>query len=195
MDGARLVGVLTYGDLLRGLAEQGANLSVQQAMRAELETASPSEALDGALTRMHQGECRVLMVVENEKVVGLLTVGNIGELLALDAAGRQTGPADARAGGGDEPMITLRRANERHHDRRRKREVWHTFYPRTERTRSPTGSEPSRSSTRTVSHRAQACRATRIAMPRSSPTFARARSRTRTRWVARASSKRASFSA
>ncbi len=26
-------------------------------------------------------------------------------------------------------MITLRRANERQHDRRRKREVWHTFYP------------------------------------------------------------------
>jgi len=28
------------------------------------------------------------------------TVGNIGELLALDAAGRQTGPAGVRAGGG-----------------------------------------------------------------------------------------------
>ncbi len=26
-------------------------------------------------------------------------------------------------------MITLRRATERHHDRRRKQEVWHTFYP------------------------------------------------------------------
>lgn len=26
-------------------------------------------------------------------------------------------------------MITLRRANERHHDRRRKQEVWHTFRP------------------------------------------------------------------
>jgi hypothetical protein len=26
-------------------------------------------------------------------------------------------------------MITLRRANERHHDRRRKQEVWHTFHP------------------------------------------------------------------
>ena len=26
-------------------------------------------------------------------------------------------------------MIALRRAKERHHDLRRKREVWHTFYP------------------------------------------------------------------
>lgn len=100
MEGARLVGVLTHGALLEGLAERGATLSVQQAMRGGLETASPSEALDGALTRMHQGECRVLMVVENEKLVGLLTVGNIGELLALEAASRQTSALAAKAGGG-----------------------------------------------------------------------------------------------
>ena len=55
MDGARLLGVLTHGDLLRGLTDHGTDLSVQQAMRGELETASPSQALDGALTRMHQG--------------------------------------------------------------------------------------------------------------------------------------------
>ena len=70
------------------------------AMRGEFETASPSEARDGALTRLHQGECRVLMVLENEKVLGLLTVGNIGELLALEAPGCQTGALAAKAGGG-----------------------------------------------------------------------------------------------
>jgi Zn-dependent protease/CBS domain-containing protein len=91
MDGARLVGVLTHADLLRGLAEQGANLSVQQTMRGELETARPSDPLAGALTRLQQGESRVLMVVENEQVIGLVTVANIGELLALAAAGRHTG--------------------------------------------------------------------------------------------------------
>jgi Zn-dependent protease/CBS domain-containing protein len=91
MDGARLVGVLTHADVLRGLTEHGSNLPVRQAMRSDFETASPSDPLDGALGRMHQGECRVLMVVEDEKVVGLLTVGNIGELLALDAANHQIG--------------------------------------------------------------------------------------------------------
>lgn len=100
MDGAQLVGVLTHGDVLKGLAEWGSNLSVQRATRGEFETASPAEALDGALTRMRQSQCRVLMVVESEKVVGLLTVANIGELLALDAAGRQLRPASAMAGGG-----------------------------------------------------------------------------------------------
>lgn len=89
MDGTRLAGILTHGDVLRGLSEQGAGLSVQNAMRSDVETASPVEALDGALTRMHQGDHRVLVVVKAEKVVGLLSLGNIGELLALEAAGRR----------------------------------------------------------------------------------------------------------
>ena len=87
MDGARLVGVLTYGDTLRGIAEGGTGRSVQSAMRGELASIHPSEALDGALIQM-QGERRVMTVVENEKLVGLLTVVNIGELMALGAAGR-----------------------------------------------------------------------------------------------------------
>ena len=87
MDGTRPAGVLTYRDVLRDLAERGTDLSVQQVMRDEPQTASLLEPLDGALTRMHQGKCRVLMVVEDEKVVGLLTAGNVVELLAMEAAG------------------------------------------------------------------------------------------------------------
>jgi len=37
--------VLTHGDVLRGLAKRGANLSVLQAIRGELQTASPPEAV------------------------------------------------------------------------------------------------------------------------------------------------------
>ena len=97
MDGSRLVGILTYGDVLRGLAEQGANHSVQQAMRADYVTASATETLGGALTRMQQAECRVLMVVEAEKLVGILTAANIGELIALEAAGRRPGAPSGSA--------------------------------------------------------------------------------------------------
>lgn len=59
-------------------------------MSRDLATAGPWEALDDALTRMRQDQCRVLIVVDNEKVVGLLTTGNIGELVALEAASRQS---------------------------------------------------------------------------------------------------------
>jgi CBS domain-containing protein len=97
-DQSRLVGVLTHGDVLRGLADRDATILVQQVIRSTVETASPSEALDGALTRLHQNGCRVLMVVDNEKVVGLLTAGNVGELIALEAAGRQTAKTEGSAG-------------------------------------------------------------------------------------------------
>jgi predicted transcriptional regulator len=91
MNDARLLGVLTHGDVLRGLSERGKSSSVQESMRRDFDTTNPSEPLDGALTRMRQGACRMLVVVENEKVVGLVTVGNIGELLALEAAGHEIG--------------------------------------------------------------------------------------------------------
>jgi hypothetical protein len=83
MDGARLIG----GDLLKEPAERGRNLSAQQAMRTEFEIASPSNGFDGPLTRMHQGECRGLTVVENEKVVGLVITGYFGGLSAPVPAG------------------------------------------------------------------------------------------------------------
>jgi Zn-dependent protease len=107
MDDARLLGVLTHDDVLRGLSERGKSSPVQEAMRRDFDTTDPSEPIDGALTRMRQGACRMLVVVENEKVIGLVTAGNIGELLALEAAGHEIGePAvlspvvELRAGAG-----------------------------------------------------------------------------------------------
>ena len=67
-----------------------AGVAVRQAMmRNELQTTGPTDALDGALTRLHQSDGRLLTVMERERVVGILTVENIAELLALEAAGRQ----------------------------------------------------------------------------------------------------------
>ena len=51
--------------------------------------------------------------------------GIIVHSLAMAAADRSTN-ASIDSG---ELMITLRRANERHHDQRRKQDVWFTFYP------------------------------------------------------------------
>jgi Zn-dependent protease/CBS domain-containing protein len=91
MDDSQLLGVLTHGDVLRGLSERGKSSSVQEAMRRDFDTTNPSEPLDGALTRMRQGGCPILVVIENKKVIGLLSMGNIGELLALEAAGHEIG--------------------------------------------------------------------------------------------------------
>jgi hypothetical protein len=55
---------------------------------------------DGMLTQMHRAKSRVLTVVKNEKVGGFLKLGNIGELLALQAAGHQPGASASGTGDG-----------------------------------------------------------------------------------------------
>jgi Zn-dependent protease len=82
----RLVGVLRHGDLLRGVAERGRDCEVRQVMHTERQTASPSEKLSEALTRLQRDESP-LIVLEWGKVIGLLTAANISELLAIEAAG------------------------------------------------------------------------------------------------------------
>lgn len=89
MDGANLVGLLTRADVLSGTAVSGANQSVYQAMRKEFETTSPSEALDDALSRTQKSASRILLVVENDTLVGLLTVGHVEDRLALHVARHQ----------------------------------------------------------------------------------------------------------
>ena len=75
-------------------------------------------------------------------------------------------------------MITLRRAAERHHDRRRKHEVWLTFDPqdRTDPLADGFGALEILDEDRLSA--GATFRGARIAMPRSSPTCERARSRT-----------------
>lgn len=86
MDGANLVGLLTHTDVSGATAVRGASLSVHQAMRREFDTASPLETLDGALSRLQRSALHTLLVVDNERVVGLLTARNIEERLALYVA-------------------------------------------------------------------------------------------------------------
>jgi len=94
----RPIGILTHAGLLAGLAERGPEHLVQDAMTTRLETTSPSDALDDALARMQLRDCRVLLVLEDERMVGLLTIANIGELLALRAAEQRPLERAAREG-------------------------------------------------------------------------------------------------
>ncbi|MBI5534111.1 MAG: site-2 protease family protein [Deltaproteobacteria bacterium] len=88
MDGTKLVGILTHGDLLVGLAEHGANAAVRQAMREDPEVASPADRLADTLSRMSIGGARILVVVEDGVVVGVVTAGRIRELMALEKTSR-----------------------------------------------------------------------------------------------------------
>jgi Zn-dependent protease/CBS domain-containing protein len=88
MDGSRLVGLLTHAGVLKGLAERGVRLSVDVVMERRFETVHPLEMLDVAFERLESSGCRVLLVVSDGEVVGLLTPESIGEALVLEKARR-----------------------------------------------------------------------------------------------------------
>lgn len=85
-DGGRVVGVLPQGALLNGLSTDGPSAPVGKYMRPDFKTAAPGEMLDRALARLQEGECPVLPVLDGERLVGLLTAENIGELVMIREA-------------------------------------------------------------------------------------------------------------
>ena len=86
VDGARLVGVLTHADALKGLAARGPETPVETVMQRNFETAAPSDLLTVAFEKLQGCNCRALVVVHEGEVVGLLTPGNIGEMLMMNEA-------------------------------------------------------------------------------------------------------------
>lgn len=98
VDGERLLGVLSHHDVMKGLAESGDGLTVGSAMASELDVVSPSDPLVEVLLRLQQSTSQVALVTDQTKLVGLLTSANVGELLAMSAAGQHgAGAVHARA--------------------------------------------------------------------------------------------------
>jgi Zn-dependent protease len=89
----RLVGVLTRGDLLVGLARDGAAQTVDAVMRRDFLTAGPGDLLEATFHRLADCQCHTLPVVWHGRVVGLITMDNLGEFMmiqgALEAARRR----------------------------------------------------------------------------------------------------------
>ncbi|MBI4526774.1 MAG: site-2 protease family protein [Deltaproteobacteria bacterium] len=82
----RVLGVLTRGDLLIGLARRGQETPVVDVMRREFQTVDSSETLETAFARLQTCECHTLPVVHSGQLVGLITMDNVGEFVAIQAA-------------------------------------------------------------------------------------------------------------
>jgi Zn-dependent protease len=85
-ESGRIVGVLPQAELLVGLSNDGPSAPVGRYMRTDFKTAAPNEMLDRALTRLQGGDCPVLPVLDGDRLVGLLTTENIGELVMIREA-------------------------------------------------------------------------------------------------------------
>lgn len=88
VDGGRLVGLLTNKDLLTGLSEHGASSAVELSMHRDVDVVDASTALDDAFQKLAESEVGTLPVTRGGEVVGLLTGGNLAEILSLQKARR-----------------------------------------------------------------------------------------------------------
>jgi Zn-dependent protease len=89
IDDGRLVGVLTRYDLISALARRGQDARVGEVMQRDVETADPRDMLEGMLERLQQRGRHTVPVVQNGRLVGLVTTDNLGELLMVEEALRK----------------------------------------------------------------------------------------------------------
>jgi Zn-dependent protease/CBS domain-containing protein len=86
VDGGRVVGVLTRSDLVTGLAKQGQLAPVADVMQRNVHAAEAGEMVESVLARLQGGDCRVLPVLRDGELAGLVTMENIGEYMLIQTA-------------------------------------------------------------------------------------------------------------
>lgn len=84
----QLVGVLTRSNLLKALTQQGPETPVGDVMQREFEVFDSYDMLESAFTRLQACQCQTAPVTHEGKLVGLLTMDNVGEFLMIQSATR-----------------------------------------------------------------------------------------------------------
>lgn len=82
----RPVGVLKRTDLLAGLTRLGQEARVGEVMQRKFCTAGPDEMVEAVLARLADDDPRVLPVLQDRALVGLLTAENLGEFMMIQSA-------------------------------------------------------------------------------------------------------------
>ena len=82
----RVVGILTRSDLLAALSRHSEASRVNAIMRRDFETVHPGDMLEAASIRLQACGCPVFPVIQDGRLVGLLTMENIGEFLMIKSA-------------------------------------------------------------------------------------------------------------
>ncbi len=79
-DKERLVGIVSERDLVRAVAENGAiilNQPVSRAMTRNVTTCHENHTIDELMAIMTKGRFRHVPVVENEAIVGIISIGDV----------------------------------------------------------------------------------------------------------------------
>jgi Zn-dependent protease/CBS domain-containing protein len=91
VEGGRIVGVLQRRQLMKALAEHGRETRVGDVLEGDCFTVEDTAMLDAAFAKMKASNCSTVPVVRGGRLVGLLTLENVGELMMIVSALRRTG--------------------------------------------------------------------------------------------------------
>lgn len=93
IENGRLAGMLLRADLIAALGTGGRDALIGSHIRRACPSADADEPLEPVLARLQGQTCRTLPVLEHDTLVGLVTMENVGELLAIQAAEKKHTPA------------------------------------------------------------------------------------------------------
>ncbi|HET8713348.1 MAG TPA: site-2 protease family protein [Gemmatimonadales bacterium] len=86
VENGRLVGMLTRARLLDGLARRGSAAPVGEVMETAIRSAKVGEPAERALAELRECRCQSLPIMEDGRLVGVLTLENVGEYVMIEAA-------------------------------------------------------------------------------------------------------------
>lgn len=85
-DKGEILGVLRQSDLIAALSKLGPHALVSEAMQQHFVAVDPYEMLETAFGKLSNCNCHTLPVTHNNRLVGLLTMDNLGEYLRIQTA-------------------------------------------------------------------------------------------------------------
>lgn len=97
VEDGQVLGVLTRSDLVSAMAERGPEAPVREVMQTDCPTVNDGDMLQGTFERMQQNGCRLIPVLRDKRLVGVLSLENIGELVMLQSALRRGGQRPSAA--------------------------------------------------------------------------------------------------